>query len=321
MRALFPRSFSPAALAAIFGVACAAACGDRSKIEGTADSAREKGAESIILEVAGTAYSNSDLDRYVRDNAGKADLSPASLSRLYDRFVDEKLLLAAARGQGVALTPEEERDYLAKLAEEVPPGEAGPMMTGAPNVFDRPLIEKYSGRFVAGLSVSDDEVHAYYEEHKKDFLVPERVRVSQILLDSEPKAVDVLRRLGSASEEDFRKIAREESIGPEAFKGGAMGVFKAGDLPFEMEKVIFPLEEGRISSVVESSYGFHIFRVDRKLPPQLLPEAEAAPAIRLKVLDGKVKDALAAQLEELKRTLAWSSFTDRLPFAYQRNLP
>lgn len=321
MRAPCPRSFPPVALAAIFGVTCLAACGDRGKNAGASGSGRDKGAKKVILEVAGTAYRNSDLDRYVRDNAGKGELSPASLSRLYDRFVEEKLLLAAARGQGVSLTPEEERDYLAKLAEEAPPGEAGPMAAGSPNVFDRPLIEKYSGRFLAGLSVRDDEVHAYYEAHKKDYLVPERVRVSQILLATETKAVDVLRRLENASEEEFRKVAREESIGPEAFKGGAMGVFKAGDLPFEMEKVVFPLEEGRLSPVVESSYGYHIFRVDRKLPPQLLPEAEAAPSIQLKVLDGKVKDALASHLEELKRTLAWSLYPDRLSFAYQRNLP
>lgn len=310
MRAPFPRTFPPAALAAIFVVACFGACRNRGKA-----------ADGIILEIEGTAYRNSDLDRYVRDNAGKSELSPASRSRLYDRFVEEKLLLAAARGQGVTLTSEEEKAYLAKLSGEAPPGETGSMTEGDPQLFDRPLIEKYSGRFIADLGVRDDEVHAFYEEHKRDFLVPERVRVSQILLETENKAVEVLRRLGDASEEEFRRIARKESVGPEAFKGGAMGVFKAGDLPFEMEKVVFSLEEGRLSPVVESSYGYHIFRVDRKLPPQLLPEAEAVPAIRLKVLDGKVKDALAAHLEELKRTLTWSSHLDRLPFVHQRNVP
>lgn len=321
MRAPFSRTFPPAALVAILGFACAAACGDRGKAGRASASGGAKAAETVILEVEGTEFRNSDLDRYVRDNAGKGELSPVSLSRLYDRFVEEKLLLAAARGQGVTLTSEEEKTYLAKLSGEAPPGETGTMTEGDPHLFDRPLIEKYSGRFLASLSVRDDEVHAFYEENKRDFLVSERVRVSQILLETENEAVEVLRRLRNASEEEFRKIAREESIGPEAFKGGAMGVFKAGNLPFEMEKVVFPLEEGRLSPVVESSYGYHIFRVDRKFPPQLLPEAEAAPAIRLKVLAGKVKDALAAHLEELKRTLAWSSHPDRLPFAYQRNLP
>ncbi len=321
MRALDPRIFPPAALAAILGVSCFAACKSAGKGPGEPGPGGGKAGNVIVLEVEGTAYSNADLDSYFRDNAGKSELSPASLSRLYDQFAEEKLLLAAARKQGVTLAPEEEKAYLEKLSGEAPPGEAGGLATGDPHLFDRPLIEKYSRRFLAGLRVGDDEAHSYYEEHKKDFLVPERVRVSQILLDTETKAVDVLRRLVGAPEEAFRKIALEESIGPEAFKGGAMGVFKAGDLPFEMEKVIFPLEEGRLSPVVESSYGYHIFRLDRRLPPQLLPEADAAPAIRLKVLDGKFKDALAAHLDELKRSLAWSSHPDRLPFVYQRNFP
>ncbi len=314
-------SLTPAAFAAILGFAFCSACESREDVAGPSASGRDEAAARIVLEVEGTAYRNSDLDRYVRDNAGKGELSAASLSRLFDRFVEEELLLAAARGQGVMLTPKEKKAYLEKLAAEIPPGESGSMSEGDPHLFDRPLIEKYSDRFLSGLDVRDDEVHAYYEEHRKDFLAPERVRVSQILLDTEPRAVDVLRRLENASEEEFRKVAREESIGPEAFKGGAMGVFKAGDLPFEMEKVVFSLEEGRLSPVVESSYGYHIFRMDRKLPPQLIPEAEAAPAIRLKVLDGKVKDALAAHLAELKNTLVWSTHPDGLPFAYQRNLP
>lgn len=321
MRAQFSASVKPVAHAAILAVVCFAACGSREDGAGASASDREKAAGRIVLEVEGTAYSNSDLDRYIRDNAGQGEISAVSLSLLFDRFVEEELVLAAARRQGVTLTPDEEKAYLTKLAAETPPGETGSMAGGDPRLFDRPLIEKYSGRLLADLGVRDDEIHAYYEEHRKDFLVPERVRVSQILLDTETQAVDVLRRLGNASEEEFRKVARDKSIGPEAFKGGAMGVFKAGDLPFEMEKVVFPLEEGRLSPVVESSYGYHIFRVDRKLPPQLLSEAEAAPSIRLKVLDGKVKDVLAAHVAELKSSLAWRSYPDRLPFVYQRNSP
>lgn len=321
MRASDSRIFPPAALAAILGISCLAACGTGEEGPGGSGPGDGKTGQAIVLEVEGASYRNADLERYIRDNAGKGELSPASLSRLFDQFVEEKLLLAAARGQGMTLTPDEEKAYLEKLADEAPPGEAGGLGAGNLHLFDRPLIEKYSSRFLSGLRVGDEEIHAYYEEHKKDFLVSERVRVSQILCDTETRAVDVLRRLAGASEEAFRKIAVEESIGPEAFRGGAMGVFKAGDLPFEMEKVVFPLEEGRLSPVVESSYGYHIFRMDRRLPPQLLPEAEAASAIRLKVLDGKVKDAQAAHLDELKRSLAWSSHPDRLPFVYQRNLP
>jgi len=296
-------------------------CGNESDLRkvSSSDGAGDPG--RIVLDVEGSAFTVSDFDRYVRTNAGTGKLSDLALSRLFDKFVEEKLLLEAARRQGVSLTQEEKKDYLIKLAGESQPEEAAAPARGEQDesLFDRPLIDKYAYPLLKDIRVQDEEVRSYYEEHKKDFLLPERVRVSQVLLETEEKAVEVLKNLENATEEEFRKIAEEESAGPEAFKGGEMGVFKNGDLPYEMEKVIFALEEGRLSRVVESSYGFHVFRLDKRFPPELLSEEQAAPSIRVRILDGKVKEALASHLEELKGSLAWSSHPEMLNFAYQRN--
>jgi hypothetical protein len=321
MRVVFPMLDGPAALLAACVVFLAAGCGEGSELrkasspEGGGDRGR------TVLNVEGSAYTASDFDRYVLANAGKGKLSDIALSRLFDKFVEEKLLLEGARRQGVSLTPEEKKDYLAMLAGESPPEEAA-VPTGREqdeSRFDRPLIDKYTYPLLKDIETQDQEVQAYYEEHKRDFLLPERVKVSQVLLETEEKAVEVLRNLENAVEEEFRKVAQEESAGPEAFKGGEMGVFKNGDLPYEMEKVIFALEEGKLSRVVESSYGYHIFRLDKRYPPELLSEAEAAPSIRIRILDGKVKEALASHLEGLKRSLTWSSHPKGLNFTYQRN--
>ncbi len=281
-----------------------------------------KATDRIVLRVEDSTLTDDDFARYVRATAGENKLSDVSLSRLFDKFVEENLLLAAARRQGLALTSEEKTEYLTKLASESQSGEPGdPVPNGNDErLFDRPLIEKYTYGFIKDLKAEDAEIKAYYEEHKKEFLLSERIKVSQILLETEDRAVSLLRKLKDAPEEVFRKAAREESAGPESFKGGEMGVFRNGDLPFEMEKVVFALEEGRLSPVFESSYGYHIFRVDKKFPPQLLSEPEAAPSIRIKILDRKIQDALSAHLEELKASLNWSTTPEKLSFAYQRNI-
>jgi parvulin-like peptidyl-prolyl isomerase len=98
-----------------------------------------------------------------------------------------------------------------------------------------------------------------------------------------------------------------------------MGVFRQGDLPADMEKVIFALDEGRTSQVVESSYGFHIFRLDRKLPPALLSANEAAPEIQQRLMAQKMKEALATHLGGLKDTLIWESLPGNLFFTYRRS--
>jgi parvulin-like peptidyl-prolyl isomerase len=321
MRVVSPLLDRPAALLAACVVFLAAGCGNGSDLRKASSPNGAGDPGRIVLNVEGSAFTASDFDRYVRTNAGTGKLSDLSLSRLFDKFVEEKLLLEAARRQGVSLTQEEKKDYLVKLAGESLPEEAAAPARGEQDesLFDRPLIDKYAYPLLKDIRVQDEEVRATYEEHKKDFLLPERVRVSQVLLETEEKAVEVLRNLENATEEEFRKIAQEESAGPEAFKGGKMGVFKNGDLPYEMGKVIFALEEGKLSRVVESSYGYHIFRLDKRFPPELLSEEEAAPSIRIRILDGKVKEALASHLEELKGSLAWSSHPEMLNFAYQRD--
>jgi len=321
MRVFFPMLERPTILLAACFVLLAAGCGEGSDFRAAASPNGAGDWSRTVLNVGGSDYTASDFDRYVRANAGTGKLSDLSLSRLFDKFVEEKLLLEGARREGVSLTLEEKKDYLARLADESPPEDAAFLIGRKQDEsrFDRPLIDKYTYPLLKDIGVQEQEIQAYYEEHKRNFLLPERVKVSQILLETEEKAVEVLRNLENSGEEEFRKVAREESTGPEAFKGGEMGVFKNGDLPYEMEKVIFALEEGKLSRVVESSYGFHIFRLDKKFPPQLLSEAEAAPSIRIKILDAKIKEALASHLERLKKSLTWSSYPERLNFTYQRN--
>jgi hypothetical protein len=278
-----------------------------------------------ILRVESREFGNDDLVAYIRTTGGSdiKKLSVDSLSRLFDRFVDDEIVLEAARQRNMTLTWEDKKTYLAKLSGEADRDKPAPAPDpSAPdNVFDGLLIEKYTYQVVKDLKVDDSEVGTYYGEHKKDFLLPERVVVSQILVPTEQRAVAVLRRVEAAPEAEFRKAAREESSGPEAFKGGVMGVYKRGDLPYDMEKVIFALDVGKVSQVVESSYGYHIFRLDERLGPQLQSLSEAAPAIRVLLLEGKIKDARAAHLEGLKDTLNWKSFPENLFFAYQRMNP
>jgi len=278
--------------------------------------------KSTILKIGDTLYSNSDFEKYVRATLGEDQeaLTVVSLSRLFDNFVDEKILLHAARAQNMVLTEKEKEDYLAKLSDELSTEDRDVSLDEGDRDFllERLLIEKYTYELVRNLEVEEDEIKGYYELHRRDFLQPERVKVSQILLETESKAIEILERVRNADEEGFRKMARDESVGLEALKGGEMGVFEMGQLPFEMEKVIFSLQEGELSPVVKTSYGYHIFRVDKRLDPKLISEEEASASIREKILNRKIEERVSRHLEDLKLSLVWSFYPLNLPFPYQR---
>lgn len=285
----------------------------------------QQGKEKIVLKIKDSSYYNADFEDCVREMAGDElyALPPESLSRLLDNFIEEKLLLQAVRDRDLALTWEEKKGYLAKLVSESWSGAQKEPVDEAKyrNLFDRLLIEKYIYELVKDLDVEEEEIQEYYDLHKREFLRPERVEVSQILLKTEDKAIAVLERLQGASEEEFRDMAEEESVGVEAERGGKMGLFEMGELPFEMEKVVFSLKEGELSQVVESSYGYHIFRMDRRYEPELIALEEASPSIKVKILDQKIKLYISQHIEELKNRMVWSFYPQNLFFPYQRNNP
>jgi parvulin-like peptidyl-prolyl isomerase len=274
----------------------------------------------IILEIEGTTFTLADFEKHVRLAAGEAgpSLTPTVLSRLYDSYVEEKLFLKRAQNKSVTLNEGEKASYLKKLENSMGTEDKRSLMAEEGVLSERLLVEKYLALLTKDIQVDDNEIAAYYAQHKGDYLLPEEVQVSQILLASEGKASEVRDRLKNAAEEEFRAAARQESTGPEAAKGGVMGFFSAGQLPPELEKVIFPMKEGEIGRVIESTYGFHIFRLDKKIEARLVGPADAAPSIRAKLFDEKSQRAVATHLEELKAGMDWKALPENLPFVYQR---
>jgi parvulin-like peptidyl-prolyl isomerase len=302
----------------------AAACGSRQPADKSpaAGSDGDVDESRVVLRVGAVSFPGSAFSRYVRETVGGSvrELDALALSHLFDQFVDDMIMLQAAKEQGVTLSPEEKKSYL----EKSEPGtwteeeKASLLASDSGPLIDKIKIQKYIRGLSRGIGVADEEVGAYYEGHPDEFSLPERVQVSQILVSTEPEAVEIWEKVRFSDEEGFRATAQAQSVGPEAPSGGEMGIFQKGQLPPEMEAAIFGMPEGEVSPVVESSYGFHIFRLDRKFPPEHLSLESAAPSIRQKLLERKSEAAAARRLEELKKSLDWEIFPQYLFFPYQR---
>lgn len=274
-----------------------------------------------VLRVEEQIYTQADFQNYVRLlNPEPQDLPAETLAQLFEQFIEDRLILYSARKQGLELKEQEKEAFLRRMIRDYPPEEGlSDRLARDRSLEDSLLVEKYKHEKIREIVVTDEEVKKYYEENKKDFLVPERVKVSQILVSSSEQAIKLREKLQGAGEEEFRQAAREYSQAFDAYKGGLMGVFKPGELPDDMERVIFSLEEGRISTVFQSAYGYHIFRLEKRYSPSLLGLQEASPRIRNLLLDKKVKDILQREIEELKATYHWEVFRENLPFKYEGN--
>ena len=111
----------------------------------------------------------------------------------------------------------------------------------------------------ANIRVSSDEAEDYYNDNRNNYKVESRVKVAQIVVSDLDKAKEAEARLSAG--DDFARVATEMSISPEAVHGGDLGFITRQIMPEPLDDTIFKLPVNKISPIVQSPYGFHIFKV------------------------------------------------------------
>jgi parvulin-like peptidyl-prolyl isomerase len=111
----------------------------------------------------------------------------------------------------------------------------------------------------AKIKIMEDEAEKYFKEHRNNYKTESRVRVAQIVVRDLAMARKIEARLKAG--EDFASVAAEVSVGPEAYRGGDLGFITRQIMPEPLDKTIFSLPVKKISPIVQSSYGFHIFKI------------------------------------------------------------
>jgi parvulin-like peptidyl-prolyl isomerase len=165
----------------------------------------------------------------------------------------------------------------------------------------RMLLEKVIAQDVnAKIRVTDADAELYFKANRKIYVSAQRVHAVQIVVRDRDRAKGILKRLKAG--EDFGKVAREVSIGPEAERGGDLGFFERGMMPEAIDRVVFSLPVGKLSSVVRSPYGFHLFKV-----------LEKEDARGGKFMD--IKDWVRSDLQKLKEAEEYKRWVESLKAA------
>ena len=138
--------------------------------------------------------------------------------------------------------------------------------------------------------VSSDQITQYYQQHQKDFQVPEQVQVRHILIKSakgadaktdaaaKQKAEDLLKQIKSGA--DFAALAKANSDDPGSkVQGGELGMIQRGVTVPPFEKAAFGLQPGQTSDVVKTDFGYHILQVEAKDTAHLKPLDEVKAQI------------------------------------------
>ena len=138
------------------------------------------------------------------------------------------------------------------------------------------IVTQYQRIKREAVSITRPEVEAYFNEIPKDSLptVPERVAISQIVLEPKPlsnareAAMELAKTLRDSlvnHDKTIEELAERHSEGPSAARGGALGMISVNDLVGEYSAAASALQPGEISEIVETSFGFHIIRLNKRV--------------------------------------------------------
>lgn len=127
------------------------------------------------------------------------------------------------------------------------------------------LQKKYLNEIIQKkVRVADEDVAAFFQKNFSEQMLPEKVHVKQILV-KEKKLAEKIKILLGAKPSSFEELAKKHSIAPEANTGGDLGyITRLGAI--EPLLRAFRLNSGDVSSIIESTYGYHILKVYEKIP-------------------------------------------------------
>ena len=137
------------------------------------------------------------------------------------------------------------------------------------------LIEQVLEAEVTFPAPTEAECRRHYETHPERYTAGELVEASHILIAVTPGAPVALLRsraeslLGEirANPALFADRAREASNCPSGQHGGNLGQFGRGQMVPEFDKALFgPSATGVLPTLVQTRYGFHVVKVERRLP-------------------------------------------------------
>ena len=284
----------------------------------------------IDKEIITESELNSQVDFFVFNN--RVDPKTPDLKRqVLEAMISEKLILAKAVEDSVVLTDDEVTQQLETLIQQRVQ-QAGSErrleeLYGMPinrlkrefrdDMRKQLLVNRMQQTKFANVQVTRREVEEFFATYKDSLpKVSEEVELYHIFRVPRPsdeaksavrtKAQTILDSIKAGG--NFADFAKRYSQDPgSAGSGGDLGFIRRGQLVKEFEEVVFGLRQEELSSIVETSFGFHIIQLLERRG-----ETVHARHILFKIeRDPKAEDSTITFLKSIKDSAAHgASFVD-----------
>jgi peptidyl-prolyl cis-trans isomerase C len=208
---------------------------------------------TVLATVNGAPITSDEFDatanRQVAPSSSTID--DAEKREILDLLVADELLFRRALAEGLQHDPAVKRALVTSLLKR--------------DVYNNSVNDP----------ISDEDARAYFDSHREEFVVPEKIQVRRILLRAKggedaaqlkQRAADMVQQI-RARPESFRDLARAHSQDVYAQRGGDIGFISTRGKPGLPEVVVqkaFAQEVGEVSEPFEADDGWNIVSVTNR---------------------------------------------------------
>jgi parvulin-like peptidyl-prolyl isomerase len=232
---------------------------------------RSVASSPVIATVNGREIRRDAFERFLALKMGEfnsAEAPDTLVSEMLDEYIRRRVVLDEAARAGLAVTDAE----IEQATKENPQMKTTAATVGTrEELINDMIVEKYYRQVVLrDVRISPEERQKYITDNQSRLIDHAAFYVREIRVQSREMA-ERLRREVTEGGREFAEVARLHSDAPGSEQGG-LSRYDEGQLPAMLEKVISPLRPGDVSPVIRSSFGFHIFKLERRL--QTIPTDE-----------------------------------------------
>lgn len=148
------------------------------------------------------------------------------------------------------------------------------------------------------VTVSEEDMQAFYKENPDHFTEPESVHAKHVLVDTEEKALEIMEAI-TKGDISFEDAAKEYSSCPSNAQGGDLGEFGRGQMVPEFDQAAFEAEVGKVVGPVKTQFGYHLIKVEEKTEASVMSFDEVKDHIQNTLLQQKQNEVYTEKYHEL----------------------
>jgi peptidyl-prolyl cis-trans isomerase SurA len=304
--------------------------------------AQQSVVEEIVARVNNNIITRADLQRSresLTEDSNNPNVDPGAKPKEQDLLrdlIDQQLLLQKGNELGISA----DTDVIKRLdqlrqqmhAESMEEMEKAAQAQGVSfedfkqNLKNSIITQKVIQQEVGGhITITQQDIQKFYEEHKSEMERPEQVRLSEILISTQ-KAAPVKTEKGQTAlpEADdpqviaaakqkadavyaqlqkgakFADVAKKNSDGPTSQAGGDLEYFKRGTLSKQLEDQVFALKAGEYTQPTRTNQGWVILQVTEHQMAGIPPLKDVESQIQERLYMVQMQPALREYLTKLR---------------------